>query len=288
MALAQRLRQLAPQAAPGLDDGALDELLTRALTQVRTARPQVQLDDESFLAGLARQLAPAPPVPALAALHLGDLFLALACLKGDRADLAALETELLSRVPRWIARLSGVNADDVQQELRQRLLLGEEPLLARYNAQRPLEPWLRVVATRLAIDLQRQQKPNDSSGFDDLWSGPDPELDAVKLHDAAALRALLQEAMQTGSSQERRLLRLHYLEGISLERLAIMEQVHRATVARWLSDARAGVLERVRALLAQRLSLTEAEGESLLRFVRSRLELSFRRALERSRPVTPA
>jgi len=86
---------------------------------------------------------------------------------------------------------------------------------------------------------------------------------------------------------DRSLLRLHYIEGLSLDRLAVMERVHRATVARWLSDARSTVLSRVRTLLAERLKLSGHEGESLLRFVRSRLDLSLRRALD-SAQAAPA
>ena len=58
--------------------------------------------------------------------------------------------------------------------------------------------------------------------------------------------------------------------------------MHRATVVRWLAGARAAALERVYALLRERLKLSEKEGESLLRLMRSRLDLSLRGALSGS------
>jgi RNA polymerase sigma-70 factor (ECF subfamily) len=242
------------------------------LAAARSRWPQIELGDDDFDEFLARH--------PHAGEHLDDLFLACACARGDRAALAELDRSVLSLVPRWTARIEGVSADDVQQELRRKLLVGPPPRILDYDGRRALTAWLRVAATRCAIDLQRAHKPAESDALEDLWDAPDPELDLVKLRDRDAVRAVLHEAVAELPARDRSLLRLHYLDGMSLEKLAVMERVHRATVARWLGEARASVLERVRALLRERLRLTTEEGESLLRFVRSRLDASLRRALE--------
>jgi RNA polymerase sigma-70 factor (ECF subfamily) len=289
MSLSRRLRTLRPEAlsaggqepaGPGLDD-QVDALLQRRLGEARARWPAVRFTEEQLLAGLARH--PPPSLDDLAALRCDELLLARACLDRDPQALAVLEAEVLSLVPRWLARLEGAAADDVRQELRQRLLLGDDPLAARFEGRRPLQAWLRVVATRLAIDLHRARKPpGDADALEELWSAPDPELDAVKLLDLSALRGLIHDALGALPARERSLLRLHYLEGLSLERLAVIERVHRATVARRLAEARAAVLERVRRLLSERFQLSSEDGDSLLRFVRSRLDLSFSRALGRA------
>ncbi len=131
----------------------------------------------------------------------------------------------------------------------------------------------------MAIGLQRRHKPVEADAVDELLAGPDPQIDFVKLHDREALRNVLREAVRSLSAHDLGLLRLHYLEGLSLEKLAELEHVHRATVARHLAAARAAALERVHALLRERLKLTPEEGASLLRLVRSRLDLSLRGAL---------
>jgi RNA polymerase sigma-70 factor (ECF subfamily) len=282
--LTERLRALWPALAG--DDAAMEEILQSGLADARSRWPEVHLDDDPFLAHLARLLAAG--AGELAALELPDLFLACACLAQDRAALTALESEVLGQVPLWIRRIAGGATDDIQQDLRQKLLVGPEPLLAGFQGRKTLAVWVRVIASRRAIDHQRLQKPQQDPGeLEDLWSGPDPELDAIKLHDAQALRDLLHQALEALPPRERNLLRLHYLEGVSLDRLAVLERVHRATVARWLAASRDQVLDRVRDGLSRTLRLTESESESLLRLVRSRIEISLRRVLAGDPPPSP-
>jgi RNA polymerase sigma-70 factor (ECF subfamily) len=260
---------------------SLESLLRERLAAARARFPAVKLDDEAFFEGL-RARAP-KGADDLAALHTDDLFIALACARGDRAAIAELEASVLSQVPRWLGRFEGLGADEVQQELRQKLLIGQKPHLLDYGGRGALDRWIRVAATRCAIDLQRRQKPVEDDAVEQLLAGgPDPEIDFVKLHDREALRAVLRDAVRGLPPRDLSLLRLHYLEGLSLEKLAALERVHRATVARWLADARAAALQRVHELLRERLRLNEREGESLLRLVRSRLDLSLRGAFSSS------
>jgi RNA polymerase sigma-70 factor (ECF subfamily) len=284
MSLLDELRVL----LPGGDEEALRgvaEVLAARLSAARARWPGVAIDDAALVAQLWPAGAPkerkAPlDAEALGALHLEDVFLACACLSGDRIALAELEKSVLAQVPRWLARFEGVAADDVQQELRHKLLLGPPPHLLDFTGRGALVRWVRVAAARCAIDLQRRIKPVDEGdAVEQLFAGPDPELDFVKLHDREALRAVLREALGGLPARELALLRLHYLEGLSLEKLAAIERVHRATVARWLSGARATALGQVRALLRARLRLSAQEGDSLLRLLGSRLELSLRGAL---------
>ncbi len=54
-------------------------------------------------------------------------------------------------------------------------------------------------------------------------------------------------------------------------------RVHRATVARWLADARESVLREVKRQPQARHGLTDSELESLLRMARSNFDLSVSR-----------
>lgn len=256
--------------------GAAGALLRERLAVARARWPAVKLTDAAFFEHVARHAPPDPVV--LQALHLEDLFFACACAKADPAALAVLEASILSQVPRWIARFEGVPADDVQQELRQKLLLGASAHLLAYQGKGALARWIRVAATRAAIDVQRRQRPVADDPIEQLFAGPDPEIDFVKLRDREAVRSVLHDAMRALPAREATLLRLHHIEGVSLERLGELERVHRATIARWLADARALVLDQVRKLLRERLRLSEEEGDSLLRLLRSRLDLSIRSA----------
>ncbi|HZU81492.1 MAG TPA: sigma factor-like helix-turn-helix DNA-binding protein, partial [Polyangiaceae bacterium] len=77
--------------------------------------------------------------------------------------------------------------------------------------------------------------------------------------------------------RDRTLLRLHLLGGVSLEQLAAVYGVHRATVVRWLAAARAQVLDATRANLIARLGVRADELESLMGLVQSRFDVSVER-----------
>ena len=79
--------------------------------------------------------------------------------------------------------------------------------------------------------------------------------------------------------RERTLLRLHTVEGLSLERMGVMYRKDKATLSRWLAAAREKLAEETRARLAERLALAPPELASLLRAIRSQLEVSLLRLL---------
>ncbi len=262
-------------------DPALEEILRKRLAGARERWPAIRLEDGPFLRHLARLTI--DTMAAFEALEVEELFLACACARGDRAALAEVERGILAKVPRWFARMEGVSVDDLQQELRQKLFVGPPALILDYEGRAPLERWIRVAANRRALDQQRAHKSPDSEPLEQLFANPDPEVDFAKLHDRTALRDLLHEALGGLAAGERNLLRLHYLEHMTLEKLAVMEGVHVATVKRRLAAARSCVLEEVRRGLRERHGVSPRELDSMLRFVRSRLDLSLRRVLE----VTP-
>jgi RNA polymerase sigma-70 factor, ECF subfamily len=80
-------------------------------------------------------------------------------------------------------------------------------------------------------------------------------------------------------SEQRGLLRLHYVEGVTTEQLAKMRRVGRATVVRRLADARDALVAGVHERIAARTGVDRAELEATLRLVRSQLDLSLVRLL---------
>jgi RNA polymerase sigma-70 factor (ECF subfamily) len=78
---------------------------------------------------------------------------------------------------------------------------------------------------------------------------------------------------------------MHFLDGLNIDRIGIVFGVHRATVARWLATARELVLERTMTLLGDRLQLDAAEFASLLRMVRTTLDVSLHSLLSEPQEV---
>src|SRR5438128_2172894 len=81
----------------------------------------------------------------------------------------------------------------------------------------------------------------------------DPELGRLKEHYAADFRLAVRGGIAALGRRERTLLRQHFIDGVSLDQLAVLHRVHRATIARWIAQARRTLLELIRASLSQRL-----------------------------------
>ena len=278
MLLLDRWRERAPGALAGADEAAAESALQQGLGAARARWPQIACAEDALVDGLVRH-APAN-LDELRSINFPELILAGACRRSDRAALAEADARLTANVPRWIPPAARAHADEVRQILLQKLFSGAEPRIEQYTGRRALDAWLRVAAIRCALDLQEAQEPGGPGELEDLWNGPEPELDAAKVLDGHKVRAVLRDALHSLPYRERLLLKLHYLKGVSLDKLAAMERVHRATIVRRLADARGTALERIRAALSERLAVSGEDGESLLRFVRSRLDQSLRRALE--------
>jgi RNA polymerase sigma-70 factor (ECF subfamily) len=92
----------------------------------------------------------------------------------------------------------------------------------------------------------------------------------------------LGRAVAALSVRERTLLRLRFVEGVEIERIAAMYRVHRTTVTRWLTDCRDTLLATTRRNLVDDLGATVAEIDSLAGLVRSHLQLSLVRLLRES------
>jgi len=217
-----------------------------------------------------------------------DLYLAAACIAGDAAAIAQLDADLPAVVRPALARL-GVPAsddDEIVQRVRIALLARDTAGtcgLAGYSGRGELRAYLRSAAVRIALKrLEREVAPR--AGDDDVvdWlpdAGDSPELALLKQRCREDLRAGFAAALAQLTPRERTLLRQHYVDGLSIDLLAPLHQVHRSTCARWIESARGKVLRGVRNHLRARLGLDGAELDAAIAMVRSQLDLSLSRHL---------
>jgi RNA polymerase sigma-70 factor (ECF subfamily) len=112
-----------------------------------------------------------------------------------------------------------------------------------------------------------------------IRSGPGPEVALLKARYAGAFQRALDQALAELTVRERNLLRLHFVDGMSVDKLGVAYNVHRATAARWIRAARDGLMDRVRARLRAELRLPVSEIDSLVALVQSQLEVSLSQAL---------
>ena len=249
-----------------------------------TAWPTFAIAAEGFVGHVAR-LAPADtPVDAwLAGLHVADLYLACGCALGLREALATFDRECLAPLAQQLASLrpDAAFVDEVRQALREKLLLardGEPPKVAEYAGSGALAGgWLRVVATRVALDLRRRRQPVADAGAAAAGlvdAAATPELGYVHARYRALFQACLAHSVRALPAEARNLLRMHLVDGVTLEQLGQLFGMSRATTVRRLAAARALIVTAMRERVQSAIPLADSEFDSLMGQLVSQLDLS--------------
>jgi RNA polymerase sigma-70 factor (ECF subfamily) len=277
----------------GLTPGrALERTLVDVIQRARAGWPELDLDETDFVNHLATRLIPDEPVDdQLSSVHATDLWLAFGCAIRHDAAIRAFDAEVLAQVGPLLARLRPTPqlVDDVRQQLRHKLLVAEpgaQPRIAEYAGRGPLTAWVRVAATRAALDLLRSAGARADSDVepDDLAPGNDsPELEYLKERYRPQFKAAFQAALANLDGEQRTVLRLHVVEGLNIDEIGALLRVHRSTIARWIASARVTILAEARRQLQRELGLNAAEFDSLAGVVRSQLSLSIAKILRRTK-----
>jgi len=254
----------------------LEAHLAATLATIEGAHPGLRFDRGRLVDHLGTL---DKPIDALADESV-EVAVVLAALDGDPS---VLEAEYLAMIPANLGsmKLDEAMVEEVTQEVRRKLLVGDPPKILDYVGRGSLRGLLKVTATRTAISMLRKQRheaPGDAAVLD--RSGErDPELAFLKEHYRGAFRRAFEAAVAELEPRERNLLRLHFLRKVTLEQLATMYGVHRATIVRQLARVREKLDKATRRDLASALSLPKNELESVMDLVRSRFDVSVERLL---------
>ena len=279
--LADAFLQTAARAAP---PESLEPALRALLQAGREAWPDLTLDEREFAAHLARH-APRDedPLEWLASVRGADLYLACGCALLQPAALSAFDRQLLAKVPGILQRhrTSPEVSEEVRQLLRERLFLpprgDDRPRIAGYSGRGPLATWVKVAALRVAASVTRRPKqrvPLEEVELSAQVAAHDPELQILKGRHGAELSRALRDAFEALEGRDRALLRMHFLDGLNLDRLGLVFQVSRATAGRMMLAARNRLLEGTLAVMRERLRVGPEELASLLGALRSKLDVS--------------
>lgn len=217
-----------------------------------------------------------------------DLYLACACVNRDAAALAIVEERYLPDVDGALRKmgLTRDRIDDTKQGLRRLLFVGDEttpPRIGEYRGSGELRAWMRVTAMRAALKLLRKGSRDvpagDAAILEARAQEDDPELAYMKATYRAAFKTAFQEALESLQPRERTLLKQQLVDGLGIDELGTLYEVHRATAARWLQAAREKLLVRTRRMFMLRARISSDECESIMRLVRSQLDVSLQRRL---------
>jgi RNA polymerase sigma-70 factor (ECF subfamily) len=244
--------------------------IERTLAAAAVAWPELPAPDEAFAQVVAKLDDAA---------HVGDLFLAHHASRGERV--AVDEVRAMLDEQRGALRKTGATQqmiDELLAELPADLLAARDAAPARilgYTGKGPLGAWLRVVALRALVDRRRKAGVHgDDEHVATLAADDDPELAMLRRMYKGELEAAFVEAFRALPSDERLLLRQSHIDGLGIDRLALIHGIHRATAARRLAAARTRLFEQIRKILSTRLQIGHDTFASIVRLVRSELAVS--------------
>jgi RNA polymerase sigma-70 factor (ECF subfamily) len=260
---------------------SVDEL-SAAFEAGRAAWPAVRLGFDTF----ARRIQENAVISRDLGAFGHDLYLATACAAGDAAAVRLFEERFIKTLDAHLAR-SGVPPEwlsEVHQKVRVKLLVGAHPGIAGYRGQAPLSAFVRVTAVRVAVDVATaaaavSHRPDEEILNLLVSMDASPEVETAKTLYRERFRAAIEETLGALSKREKSLLRLHFLDGLSIDEMGAIYRVHRATVARWLVGIRTRVLADLRQRLSLHLGGTPSELRSLVKLLRDDIDLSARRIL---------
>lgn len=275
------------QLPVAVDEPALEAALGRAVSSATTAWPALNLSKHDFVAYLAAKIGTdESPVEQLASRHVDDLYLAFGCSIGDAAAVAAFDQAILRDLPRALRRgdLDPAHLDDTRQQVAAKLLAATPPAIAQYAGRGSLRGWVRVIAIRESGRLASStsaERPTagDDALFDAVAHGIVPAQSLMKDVYRKSFKQAFEDALAALSIHDRLLLRQHFLDGLSIDRMAALHDVHRATAARWIAKLVEKLLEDTRARLQVALNVDRDELDSVLRLIQSCLDASIGRAL---------
>lgn len=262
---------------------ALAEDVRAAAAAGRDAWPALDVDETAFAAWLGARAGSWDEVPTLDA---AALYLTCAVAHDVPGAVAAFRDAHAGDVDLALRRggLAADAMDDARQLVWTKLLAPGSEKLRQYVGRGALSHWVRAVAVRQAISLARKRGPMERVVAEpsdaDADVATDPELAFLKAYYRDRFKAAFSAVLDELAAPDRTLLRLRFVEGLTLDQLARVRDVHRATIARHLARLRKSLLEDVRARLSEDAGLaSDTELQSVLRLVESNLELSLPRIL---------
>ncbi|MEO8704778.1 MAG: hypothetical protein ABI867_32275 [Kofleriaceae bacterium] len=252
------------------------------------AWPAFSITASRFAAEVARRLGPDATPARLEALRAPDVYLAIACGDGDEAAIAACVALIAKEVAVAASKTSATptQAADVAANLRRVLFVDEPPRPAavrEFSGRGDLKSYVRVMAIRdliRAVAAGRREIPTETEALlEQIVPIHDPELSFLRAQYTDVVDAAVRAAIASLDDRGRALLRYQLVERWNVDQVGRAYNVHRATAARWIAAVRSELGDKIRVELAARLKIPIGEVDSIVKLVRSRVDVSLDRVL---------
>lgn len=220
---------------------------------------------------------------AIRALPGPDMYIAIACSDGDSVALTAFRDAYVPGLRQALGKLgmAAATIDEVVQRVLVMVFVGDgaPPQIASYSGRGTLRSWLRTIAIRTGrrqLGLEQDAAASDDELNDLPGAVADPELEMLR----SRYRDQVKQAFRAGfgelTERERNVLRQYYIDGLTIDQLAGLYQVNRATTARWVTAARLAVVAQTRQQLVTTFGISATDVDSIIRLVQSQLDVSVR------------
>jgi RNA polymerase sigma-70 factor, ECF subfamily len=210
------------------------------------------------------------------------VYLACACLAGVKDAITVFEQTCIAPARAHAARRFRDDslADELAQIVRHRLVVGERKL-GQYAGRGPLSAWVRIAMVRAGQNLKRSPRARETSlsAGDERVLDSHPEAKLVNAHERFLANEALRGALHELAREDRVLLRMHYLDEVTLEGVAKILGVSRATAARRLAAARDQLVANMRRWLHEERGISTTQVDSLIGALAGQIDVSLRREL---------
>jgi RNA polymerase sigma-70 factor, ECF subfamily len=262
--------------------------LERIVATAQRDCPTVEVPSDEFARYLGERVARGdtswlPQLPA------EDLYLACGCGRGDAAAIAAVEARYFPAIEAIVrGRLGDPSlASEAMQRMRAHLFVGERPHILDYAGRGALDKWLAVTAVRAGLRVIRETRRETALADDALADLVDTSGDVALAHLRQRYRDDFKQAFADAfaalPARDRNLLRHSVLDGLGVEAIAELHNVHKSTASRWLTQIRETLMTTTRASLRTRLKISAAEVESILTVLADQADVTLENILRATR-----
>lgn len=167
-----------------------------------------------------------------------DEWLVLRCQGGDAEALAILVKRWQPRLLAFATRMLGDR--DAAEDAVQSSWVDVVRRIKSVQDPSALRPWLfRIVANKCTDFVRRRVRQRNKESVTETHQVPDPSAANREAHEEQSAKVrLLQTAMKTLDEGRREILRLHYLDGLSIDKIAKRLSIPSGTVKSRLHHAR--------------------------------------------------
>ena len=262
-----------------------DDAIHGSWLSAREQWPTVVVGEAAYRAFLAQKAEGRE----LADVASDDLYLTCACEAGDSTAIAVFEQTFFGEIEILLRKHRRPDLrDELQQQLRVKLFVPREEgatAIAAYVGRGPLRRWFRMVAARTMLNLLTRgtsETPVADDFLADMLGGDrDPELEYIKQSYRREFKRAFTACLSGLDEQQQSLLRAAFRDGVTVDAMATIHQVHRATVARWVVKAHKNLVKCIRARLMGELGMSPSELQSMFNLIFSRMELTLDARVER-------